>query len=465
MPQSFRSTLWAALGLAAASVVNAQAPLPARQRATIDSIVTAELKASGAPSISIAIVKDGGLAYAKAYGDARLAPKTPATTSMRYSIGSVSKQFTATAILMLAEQGKLSVDDKVSRFFPDLTRANDITIRQLLSMTSGYQDFWPQDYVMPPMKLPTTPSAIMNGWAKKPLDFEPGAKYQYSNTNYVILGAIIEKASGTPVVEYIRKRILTPLKLESVQITDEGALGPTDPERYERFGLGPPRVAPKEGKGWMWAAGELAMTPSDLAKWDISVIDKTLLKPESYKKQQTATILTDGRASNYALGVIASSFQGHRMISHGGEVSGFTTQNAIFPDDRAAVIATANLFVTSAPGNVVNAVANLLFASSDATTTRALQLVRQAFSEFQQGRIDRSKFTDNANAFFNDLALADLKASMAPCGKLTNLTQTTTSLRGGMTYRGFAATCGMKSYSISTFFMPDGKIEQYLITP
>jgi CubicO group peptidase (beta-lactamase class C family) len=449
---------------AATNALVAQSLTPA-QRAKIDSLAAAELKTSGAPSISIAVVKDGAIAYAKAYGDARISPRMPATTAMRYSIGSVSKQVTATAILMLAEEGKLSINDKVSRFFPDLTRANEITIRQLLSMTSGYQDYWPQDYVMPPMKLPTTPRAIMDTWAKKPLDFEPGSKYQYSNTNYVILGAIIEKASGMGVVDFIRQRVLTPLKMTSVQITDDGALGPTDPERYERFGLGPLRVAPKEGNGWMYAAGELAMTPTDLAKWDISVIDKALLKPESYRTQQTATILTDGRASNYALGVITGSLLGHRMISHGGEVSGFTTQNNIFPDDRAAVAVTANLFVTSAPGNLASSISTLLFQSTDATSTQALDLARKVFTDFQQGRIDRSKFTDNANAFFTPLGLNDLKSSLGPCGKLTDISQAATSLRGGMTYRAFNVRCGTKSYSVSTFFTPDGKIEQYLITP
>ena len=455
-----------ALGATALPFVSASAQsLTARQQAQIDSIVAAELKASGAPSISIAVVKDGAVAYAKAYGDARIDPKMPATPSMRYSIGSVSKQITATAILMLAEEGKLSLDDKVSRFFPDLTRAYDVSVRQLLSMTSGYQDYWPQDYVMPPMKLATTPKAIMDGWAKKPLDFEPGAKYQYSNTNYVILGQVVEKASGMPVVDFLRRRVFVPLNLESIQITDDGALGPTDPERYERFGLGPLRVAPKEGSGWMYAAGELAMTPTDLAKWDISVINKTLLKPESYRTQQTATILTDGRASNYGLGLITGTFQGHRIVQHSGEVSGFTTQNSIFPDDRVAVVATANLFVTDAPQNVASSIAGLLFSATDVATDQALAVVRKAFTDFQQGQIDRTKFTDNANAFFTPLGLADLKASMGPCGKLTALRQTGTSLRGGMTYRGFSATCGKNEYSISTFFMPDGKIEQYLITP
>src|ERR1043165_1681402 len=145
-----RSALVATLPCAVA----ASQSLTAAERAKVDSIVTAELKASGAPSISIAIVKGGVLAYANAYGTARLTPPLKATPAMRYSIGSVSKQITAAAGLLLVEEGKLSLDDKVSRFLPDLTRANEVTIRQLLSMTSGYQDFWPQDYVMTPMKKP-----------------------------------------------------------------------------------------------------------------------------------------------------------------------------------------------------------------------------------------------------------------------------------------------------------------------
>src|SRR6185503_9372646 len=174
-----------------------------------------------APSVSIAIVKGGAVAYTNAYGMARLDPPLKAQPSMRYSIGSVSKQITAAAILLLAEQGKLSLDDRVSRWFPQLTRSNDVTVRQLLSMTSGYQDFWPQDYVMPPMLKPVTAQAILDEWAKKPLDFDPGTKWQYSNTNYVIAGLIMEKASGMPYVDFLREHILKPLHMESVMITDE----------------------------------------------------------------------------------------------------------------------------------------------------------------------------------------------------------------------------------------------------
>jgi CubicO group peptidase (beta-lactamase class C family) len=454
-----------ALALPGIAAAQSQATFSPALKARIDSAVVAAMKTSGAPSVSLAIVQGGQLAYARAYGKAHISPALPATPSMRYSIGSVSKQFTATAVLMLAEQGKLSLDDKVSRYLPGLTRADEVSIRQLLSMTSGYQDYWPQDYVMEPMKRPTTPREIMDTWAKKPLDFDPGTKWQYSNTNYVIAGAIVEKVSGMPVVDFLGQHIFTPLNMKSVQIVDDDALGPTDPERYERFGLGPLRIAPKEGNGWLFAMGELAMTPSDLARWDISVIDHALMKPESYRTQQTVVVLKDGRSSGYGLGVSVGSLQGHRMISHGGEVSGFTTQNAIFPDDKAAVVVTTNLFVTDLPGNLVPQIAGMLFSTSDVASENALKVARQAFADFQQGRIDRAKFTANANAFFTSVALGDIKSSIGPCGKVTDFRPTSTSLRGGMTYRGFSVSCGAKEYSVSTFFMPDGKIEQFLITP
>jgi len=248
------------------------APIVAQDTAAIDKAVNDVLKQTGAPSASIAVVKDGKIVYTHAYGLARLEPPMPATSDMRYSIGSISKQFTASAILMLAEEGKLSLDDRMARWFPDLTRASDVSIRELLSMTSGYQDFWPQDYVMPMMLNPVTPQEILNGWAKKPLDFEPGTKWQYSNTNYVIAGMIVEKAAGMPLLDFLQKRVFGPLQMTSVVNTDLAPLGPDQPLRYLRYALGPLREAPKEGRGWMFAAGELAMTAQDLAKWDISMI-------------------------------------------------------------------------------------------------------------------------------------------------------------------------------------------------
>ena len=161
-------------------------------RDRIDRIAAQVLEQTGVPSASVAVVQHGKLVYTHAYGNARLAtpsPAIPATPEMRYSIGSISKQFTAAAILLLQEQGKLSLDDPVGKYIPGLTRGDEVTIRQILSHTSGYQDYWPEDYVMTTMLQPETAQQILDTWAKKPLDFEPGTQWQYSNTNFVIAGA------------------------------------------------------------------------------------------------------------------------------------------------------------------------------------------------------------------------------------------------------------------------------------
>src|SRR5579864_5293785 len=135
---------------------------------------------------------------------------------------------------------------------------------------------------MPTMLRPTTARKILDNWARKPLDFEPGTKWQYSNTNYVIAGMIVEKVAGKPLVDFLTDHVFRPLKMLSVTNIDEAPLGGEDPSRYLRYALGPPRPAPKEGKGWLSTAGELAMTARDLALWDISMIDQTVLKPASY---------------------------------------------------------------------------------------------------------------------------------------------------------------------------------------
>src|SRR5439155_8492801 len=140
-----------------------------------------------------------------------IAENRAADVNTRYAVGSISKQFTAAAILLLQEQGKLSLDDKVSKYFPDLTRAAEVSIRQLLSHTSGYEDYAPQDYIIPEWLKPTTPRAILDRYAKKPLNFDPGTKWRYSNTGYVLAAEIFEKAQEQPLVAFLPEKILRAL--------------------------------------------------------------------------------------------------------------------------------------------------------------------------------------------------------------------------------------------------------------
>ena len=445
----------------APSAIAAQDLFAPDTRVRIDKAASDILVKTGAPSASIAVVKDGKPAYVRAYGMADVESHTPATTGMRYSIGSISKQFTSAAVLLLAEEGRLSLDDKVGRWLPELTRAGDVTIRQLLSMTAGYQDFWPQDYVMPGLMRPTSPQDILAGWARKPLDFEPGTKWQYSNTNYVIAGLIVERTAGTPLVDFLQKRIFGPLEINSVFNTDAAPLEAGNPTRYQRFGLGPLRPAPKEGKGWLFAAGELAMTAMDLARWDISVIDQTVLKPASYREMQKDMQLNSGAAARYGLGVSVNIVNGRRLISHRGEVSGFTTQNSVYPDERAAIVVLTNLFATGASEQMATKIADILFTPSG--SEGSLDEAKKIFSGLKHGKIDRSLFTSNANAYFSEQALKDFAASLAPLGKPTEFSQVAESLRGGMTLRRYSALFSKKTLRVETYTMPDGKLEQYMV--
>lgn len=429
----------------------------------VDDAAQQVLRVTGVPSASVAIVQDGKVVYLKAYGDARIEPRVAAAPGMRYSVGSISKQFCSTAVLMLAEQGKLSLDDKVSKYLPDLTRAKEVSIRQLLSHTSGYQDYWPQDYVPPFMLTTVTAKDILDRWARIPLDFDPGTKWQYSNTNFVIAGLIVEKVSGMNFLDFLSKNIFTPLQMTSVMNIDQERLTQTDAVGYTRFALGPPRVAPKEGKGWLFAAGELAMPASDLATWDIAMIGQRLLKPESYREQQTEILLKDGRATGYGLGVDVGSTQGHRAISHGGEVSGFTSENIVFPDDRAAIVVLTNQDAASASGQIADKITAVLFPATQQAPPQILARYRGVYDGLQKGKIDRSLFTDNANFYFNDQAIKDFAASLGPLGAPDSFEQTNQSLRGGMTLRRFDVRYGKRTLRITCFEMPDGKIEQYQI--
>ena len=435
------------------------------ERSQIDGAVRAALDATGSPGASIGVVRGGQIVYEQAYGIGRIDPQTPARSEMRYAIGSVSKQFTAAAILMLQEDGRLSLDDRVAKWFPQLTRATDVSIRQLLSMTSGYQDYWPQDYVFMDMQRPSPAREIMQRWAAKALDFEPGSKWQYSNTNYVIAASIVERVAGVPFMQFLQQRIFTPLKMTSVADFDGGPLGPNDAQPLLRHGLGPFRLAPKEAAGWLFGAGQLAMTAHDLALWNVSIMNQSLLKPASYKLMQTEVLLEPGNTSGYGLGVQIRVAAGRRRIVHGGAVSGYTTSNMIYPDDKAAITVFTNIYpgAADAPGSIANRIAGVILTPPPASAV-ALAQAKQIYADLMKGTLDRSLFTPSANAFFTADVLADYAASLGPLGAPSEFTAGGDALRGGMTLRGFRVRAGTVLLDVSMMVLPDGKIDQFIVS-
>ena len=444
--------------------VFAQDSLPNDLAAKIDDIARDALAKSGVPSASIAVVRGGKLVYAKAYGDARLEPRTPATPAMRYSLGSISKEFTAAVILMLQQHGKLSLDDRVAKFFPELTDADQITIRQLLSHTSGYQDFWPQDYLFPMMKHPTTPALIMDTWGKKPLDFAPGTQWQYSNTNYTIAGAIVQKLTGEAPFEFLEQHVFSELGIRDAFNSNLHALPATDARGYSRYALGPLRPSQKEGVNWVYGAGELAMTAGDLAKWDVAMIDNTLLQPASWREMETDVLLNDGLACGYGLGVFVGDMDGHRMISHDGEVEGFTAGNYVFPDDQMAVVVLINQDAVGTSGVIAKSIARALFDVHDPAANEALAQARMIFVGLQHGRIDRSLFTANANSYFDAVGLDDYQSSLGALGEPQAFKIRAARKRGGMQMRAYSVVFPKMELHIVTYALPDGKVEQYMVS-
>jgi D-alanyl-D-alanine carboxypeptidase len=445
----------------------AQSSLPVGVASGIDAAAAAVLGATGVPSASVAVVQGGRLVYAKAYGKARLEPERVATPGMQYSIGSVSKQFTAAMMLLLVQEGKVKLDDSVGKYLPGLTRANEITVRQVLSMTSGYQDFWPEDYVMTSMMVPGTPQHILDVWGSKPLDFEPGTQWQYSNTNYVIAGRIVEIAGGRPLMEQLRERIFGPLMMTGVLDSDASRLPEGDPVGYYRHGLGPLRPAPLEGQGWMFAAAELAMPASDLALWNISLMDRTLLSQASYDAMFTEVKLKNGTGTGYGLGVQVGVREGHRFVAHSGEVSGFVSQNVVFPDDKAAVTVLTNEDASSAASALARQIAPLVVGSAAAAvggaTTAAEQRALKIFLGLQEGKVDRSQLTMLCDAYFTAEALQDFAGSLGPLGAPRSFTQVSEEKRGGMIFRSFRVEFAGREVQVTTYEEPDGKLEQYLV--
>ena len=456
----FTAALAALLAIPAAAQ-----PLTPAQVSQIDQLVAKNLADTGVPSAQVAIVRDGKIVLDKAYGKA--SETLPANTSLPYQIASNSKQFTAMALLLLEDEGKLSLDDKVAKFLPGISGGDRITIRQLLSHTAGLQDFWPQDYSFEAMSHPVAPQGIVDTWAKKPLDFQPGDQWQYSNTGYVVAGMIAEKVSGEPLLAFLQKRIFKPLGMTSVKDQDQ-TYTPAYPAGYGRYALGPVRPVTPPARGWLYAAGELSMTAADLAKWDIARIERAFIPADDWVAQETPVKLNNGKDTGYGLGV--SIRDKPRRISHTGEAVGFLSTNTVYPDERAAIVVLTNSWAGNAYTRIARDIARIILpqAPPDAVEAAQATRARAIYDQLRRGQLDRSQLTENANFYFTSQAIADYAASLGPLGPPTSFEPSgEPELRGGFVIQGYTIKYPARTLKLSTFYEPgaSGRVEQFLVTP
>ncbi|MHB8283661.1 MAG: serine hydrolase domain-containing protein [Caulobacteraceae bacterium] len=454
----FQSIALAILGLTITFVEPAAASsLTADQQKNIDDSVQEWLHKTGAPSVSIAVVSEGALAYAKAYGAARLDPLTPATVEMRYPIGSVSKQFTASAILLLQQNGLVSLDDPVSKYVPSLAGAGVVTIREVLSHTGGFRDYTPLDYMPLGELKPTTPENILDSYAKGSLDFQPGTDWQYSSTDYVIAAKIVEGVSHQPLMNYLYLNIFDPLHMHGVADYDAHALPDAALTGYTTYDFGPVRQAPVEAVGWKFGAGELAMSPSTLALWDASLINRSLLQPKTYETLFSSEKLKSGKDTNYSLGLSLRKNASGLVAFHGGSVSGFNAQNYVWLSQRVAVVVLSNGGWLQ-PREVVERVSYVVLPP-----TAAEAQVRHLFDAFKQGKIERSLFTDGANAYFTPSVLVDQAAGLGAMGPMRTIRLIHEETRGGEHFSLWRIVTAAKIVVAAVYTLPNGKIDQFII--
>lgn len=312
--------------------------------ARVDAAVAQVMQRFNVPGAAIAVVQDGQRVYANAYGLRDVERALPVRTDTPFEIGSITKQFTAAAIIQLAEAGKLGLDDRLQRFLPQAPHASEVTLRQLLTHTSGLHDYFdgPEHEVDAAVARPIAFDALIARIADKPLDFPPGARWAYSNTGYALLGRVVEVASGERYPDYLRRHMLEPLQMthtfslaDTVQSGD-GAVG------YRHEG-GTLRRAPALHPDWSGAAGFLVSTLDDLTRWDVALSSGQVVSREGYALMTTPFVTADGDNVGYGLGLFVSSVYGQPRIGHTGGSQGFTTADEVLPGQRLRVLAFTNL--------------------------------------------------------------------------------------------------------------------------
>lgn len=292
---------------------------------------------------TVLVARDGNVIFSKGYGSANLEWDIPNAPGTKFRLGSITKQFTAASILLLEERGKLKTDDLVKKYMPDAPAAWDkITIFHLLTHTSGIPSFtsFPDYHSLETAAI--TPEKLVEWFRDKPLDFQPGEKWSYSNSGYALLGYLIEKISGQTYSDFLQRNVFTPLGMKDSGYDSNSAIIPRRAAGYERNG---DKVVNSDFINMTvpFAAGALYSTTEDLLRWERGLFGGKVLTAASLAKMTTPF------KNNYAFGLAVSATRGHKTIEHGGGIEGFQTQMTYYPEDKLEVVVLSNLAAGAPP--------------------------------------------------------------------------------------------------------------------
>src|SRR5262245_37099591 len=314
--------------------------LPTRGEELTDTLKEhmAEVVKNDGFSGAVLVMKDGQPLLREAYGKANYELEAPNTVETKFRLGSITKQFTAMAVMILAERGKLSVQDLIGKHLENAPPAwANITIRHLLTHTSGIPSYtgFPQ-MMSRTVRLPASLDEIVATFRDKPLEFEPAEEFRYSNSGYIVLGKIIERASGQDYETFVRQNIFQPLAMNDSGYDHNAAILPNRAAGYIRMFIILANATYID-MTWPHAAGALYSTVDDLAKWDRALAEGKLIGPKSYEEMFSPFLRT------YAYGWFVRDRDGHKEIGHGGGIHGFSTSIVRYPDDKVCVIVLNNV--------------------------------------------------------------------------------------------------------------------------
>ena len=305
----------------------------------VDKYLKSQMQEHRIPGLTLEVIRDGKAIKTAAYGLANVELNVPAKPETVFEIGSITKQFTAAGILMLAQEGKLSVDDKISKYLKDPPEAwANVTVRHLLTHTSGIKSYTGLDGFQIWRHL--TQEQFIKAIGKEPMEFQPGDSWKYCNTGFNLLGYIIENVSGKNYWEFMGERVFQPLGMQATTKRLYSLVIPNRASGYEQT-----------NHVWMnrdtdltevFSAGAIASTAGDLAKWSVALDGDQLLNAASKAQMWTPVKLNDGKTRKYGFGWNVDTLEGHKNIGHGGSTSGFSASIQRFPDDHLAVIILSN---------------------------------------------------------------------------------------------------------------------------
>ena len=350
MHLSCKMLLATLLGCAPALAQAAEYDLTPAQIAAIDRYVAAEMARERIPGTEVGIYRDGHAVLVKGYGLANVEWNAPVTPTTLMQSGSVGKQFAATAVMMLVEQGKVNLDDSITKYFPDAPENwKPIKVKNLLSHTSGLAEYEDDARMKPGALFDVRKDFTEDEMVKKiqtlPIEFKPGDQWNYRNTNYALLGVLIHKVTGQDYRDYMHDRIFAPLGMVSTRGISDSDIIPGRAAGYEIVG------AQLKNQTWVspslnsTADGTLYFNVVDLEKWDRALYGTTLLSRQLLDTMWTPFVLNDGKpnASHYGFGWASDSMNGHRVIQHTGSWQGFTSTINRFVDDKLTVVVLTNL--------------------------------------------------------------------------------------------------------------------------